>query len=230
MIEFKNVSFSYDNKSILTNFSHQFKEGLYHIIIGPSGCGKSTLLKLIMHQLETDQGTIEMDKSQIRSFPDKTAMILQEGTLLSWFTVKKNLEIAYNLSQSDRDMNELIDNFSIRDLLYHYPHELSGGEYQRVEILRALLTNSKYLLLDEPLSSLDMISKDKIQRLLKTVQKEYGLSVIHITHDIEEAAYLGNEILIIGKGNYKGQSYEKDTEEFFQEMLTLRRLLEEVLI
>ncbi|QIK69729.1 ABC transporter ATP-binding protein [Erysipelothrix sp. HDW6C] len=196
-ITISNLNFRYQEDLIIKNFSHIFLPNTYTMIVGPSGCGKTTLLKLIGGFLKSQEGTILYNGSSYEGFPNDASLILQEGTLLPWLSVQQNIALGVKLTHSQHDLQDIIHDLGIESLLDSYPRQLSGGQRQRVEIARALATNPQLLILDEATSALDMITKEQIQELLKSLKQKYQMSIIQVTHDIEEAAFLGESIVMM---------------------------------
>ncbi|KXG11542.1 Aliphatic sulfonates import ATP-binding protein SsuB [Anoxybacillus sp. P3H1B] len=179
---------------VLQNIQLDIEEGEFVTIIGPSGCGKSTLLKIIAGLDEDYKGTVKFnDQETERGF------IFQEHRLFPWFTVEEN--IALNLPLKDRQIrqkiDELVDIVRLKGFEKAYPKELSGGMAQRVAIARALLREPKVLLLDEPFSALDAFTRKHLQDVLFEIWKSKQITMILVTHDLDEAVYLGTKLVIM---------------------------------
>ena len=181
------------------------------VLIGPSGCGKSTLLRLIIGLLEPDQGTISFDgiavnAETIADIRHRTGYVIQEGGLFPHLTAKDNvLLMGRHLGKSELDLeprlSELCDLTRFRkDLLDRFPAELSGGQRQRVSLMRALMLSPELLLLDEPLGALDPLVRAGLQQDLKEIFARLQQTVLLVTHDLAEAAYLGNDIVLMDHG------------------------------
>lgn len=183
----------------LKNIQLQVKEGEFITVIGPSGCGKSTLLRIIAG-LETEyKGQVQLAGRQITGPGIDKGVIFQEPRLFPWLTVERN--IAADLSLRDpvvRDkVDELIELVRLQGFEKSYPNELSGGMAQRVSIARALLRNPKVLLLDEPFGALDAFTRAHMQDVLLDIWKKNKTTMIFVTHDIDEAVFLADRIVIL---------------------------------
>ena len=193
VLEIKNISFSYEkDKRLIENLSFSVSKSEFVSIVGSSGCGKSTIIKLISGINRKETGEI---------IGKKTAYMPQKDLLLPWRTVLENIILPIELNK--KDLNEgrkkacnYLEKLNLIDYKNKYPYELSGGMKQRVSFIRTLLTEADILLLDEPFSALDAITKENLQKWLLDVLKNFDKSVIFITHDINEALFLSDRILI----------------------------------
>lgn len=193
VLEIKNISFSYEkDKKLIENLSFSISKNEFVSIVGSSGCGKSTIIKLISGINKKETGEI---------IGKKTAYMPQKDLLLPWRTVLENIILPIELNK--KDLNEgrkkacnYLEKLNLIDYKDKYPYELSGGMKQRVSFIRTLLTEADILLLDEPFSALDAITKENLQKWLLDVLKNFDKSVIFITHDINEALFLSDRILI----------------------------------
>lgn len=188
MIFVDNISFSYDKEKVIDDLSLSFEENKITTLIGPSGCGKTTLLYLLADLLKPSQGLIHRNNL-------KTALILQDFGLFPWKTVYENITMV-----SKENANAYIDQFELNEHLDKYPSELSGGQKQRVAFARALTLKPDMLLLDEATSALDAISKEKIQDFILDQYLKHPKTIVAITHSIEEAVFLGHQILVMQDG------------------------------
>ncbi|PMC40490.1 sulfonate ABC transporter ATP-binding protein [Bacillus sp. UMB0899] len=184
---------------VLKDITLHVKQGEFITVIGPSGCGKSTLLKAIAG-LDTEySGEIKLDGDKVTRAGINQGFIFQEPRLFPWLTVEKN--IAGNLSLKNTEVKEsvkkLMELVRLEGFEKAYPKELSGGMAQRVAIARALLRKPKVLLLDEPFGALDAFTRSHMQEALLDIWKEEKTSMIFVTHDIDEAIYLGNKVVIM---------------------------------
>ncbi|HOJ42527.1 MAG TPA: ABC transporter ATP-binding protein [Syntrophorhabdaceae bacterium] len=175
-------------------------------VIGPSGCGKTTLLYLIAGLLKPVRGIIEIEATRLDRPRKNTALILQDYGLLPWRTVRENIELGLRIRglKKDHRIDMWLERLNIRDVSDRYPHQLSGGQRQRTAIARALVLQPDILLMDEPFSSLDAPTRENLQGLILDLQKEQGLTLILVTHTIEEAAFMGRKILHL---NYPPNKY-----------------------
>lgn len=193
-----NKTYGKDSDKTLDNISFEVAAGEFVSIVGPSGCGKSTLLKIMAGLLEADAGElISRKKNGIN-----IGMIFQEDTLLPWFTVEKNIGIGLTIQKENKQKRKEKIKWAAKVVGLsgyekYYPHQLSGGMKKRVAIARSLVLNSELLLMDEPFSALDAVTRVKIQEDLLKLQKENGFSVCMVTHDIEEAIALSDRVIIV---------------------------------
>jgi sulfonate transport system ATP-binding protein len=201
-LEISHLDKSFDTQSgsvhALQNINLRIKEGEFVTLIGPSGCGKSTLLKIIAGLDINHNGVVKLgDQPVSRPGIDK-GFIFQEPRLFPWLTVEKN--IAADLSLKNpmirERVDELIQLVRLEGFAKSYPRELSGGMSQRVAIARALLRNPKVLLLDEPFGALDAFTRTHMQEVLLDIWQKNKTTMIFVTHDVDEAIYLANRIVI----------------------------------
>ncbi|QRG66744.1 ABC transporter ATP-binding protein [Brevibacillus choshinensis] len=175
------------------------KEGEFITVIGPSGCGKSTLLKIIAGLDTQHEGVVKLAQEQVSGPGIDKGFIFQEPRLFPWLTVEGN--IAANLSLKDatirQRVQELIRLVRLEGFEKSYPRELSGGMAQRVAIARALLRRPKVLLLDEPFGALDAFTRSHMQEVLLDIWQENKTTMMFVTHDIDEAIYLANRVVIM---------------------------------
>lgn len=183
----------------LDDVSLDIDAGEFVTVIGPSGCGKSTLLKIVAGLEPPSQGLVRLDAEPVVKPGNDRAVIFQEHRLLPWATVEKN--VAANLSLRDRKIRRAVDDLleitGLQDFKKSYPKELSGGMLQRVSIARALLREPKVLLLDEPFGALDAFTRAKMQGVLSEIWRTRGITMIFVTHDIDEAVRLGDRIILM---------------------------------
>jgi ABC-type nitrate/sulfonate/bicarbonate transport system ATPase subunit len=200
----KDVCFSYNsqvnNKVICNNLSLSIKSNNFTSIIGPSGSGKTSLLKLIAGLLRPISGKIKFKNTALSDIIEDITMVQQNVALMPWLTVFEN--IAFGLQNNKNNSKELIlrtiNKVGLKDCENLYPHELSGGMSQRVAIARALIFKPKLFLLDEPFGALDNLSREIIAHELVAIIKKELSTVVMVTHSIEEAALLSDEVLIVG--------------------------------
>ncbi len=244
MLELKECTHSYPTRVVFRNISFKAPRGKTIAILGPSGCGKSSLIHLIAGIIRGDSsGTVRLDGSPIKSGDFRIGLIPQHYGLLPWFTVRRNVETGLLLRgearRSRREKAEkALDRLGLREHLDRYPGELSGGEQQRVALARALVTGPELLLLDEPFSSLDAISRENLQDTLRSLSAGNRITIL-VTHSIEEAAYLSDATLVMGPGpestgtllhhpgREKSLDYDRRSRDYFERCSTLRGALEE---
>ncbi len=200
----KNISFSYyeknNKKIILDNFNCKIKKGKFTSIIGPSGTGKSSLLKLIAGLIEPEKGEIKFENQTLNKVINQITLIQQNPSLMPWLNVYDNITLANsnNKKTNYKNIDELIKDIGLGEFSSYFPHKLSGGLLQRVAIARALLFYPSLLLLDEPFAALDNLSREIISTELVSIIKKKSLTVLMVTHSIEEAALLSDEVLVTG--------------------------------
>ncbi|MDV4150344.1 ABC transporter ATP-binding protein [Clostridium sp. AL.422] len=212
MIEFKNVKKSYKNSIILENFNLKIDKGDLVVLIGSSGCGKTTLLKMINRLIETTDGDILIDGKNIKDFNPiqlrrSIGYVIQQTGLFPHMTVKENIEIIPKLmgkseEEIDNKTVELLNMVGLEPEKYmdRYPAELSGGQQQRIGVARAFAADAEIILMDEPFSALDPITRTELQEQLFNIQRDYRKTIVFVTHDMDEALNLADKICIIKDG------------------------------
>jgi osmoprotectant transport system ATP-binding protein len=181
------------------------------VLIGPSGCGKSTLLRIIIRLIEPDSGSIEFDgqpvtRDNINGLRRRIGYVIQEGGLFPHLTARANvLLMARHIGKSEAEMHNRLQELSeltkfSENLLARYPAELSGGQRQRVSLMRALMLSPELLLLDEPLGALDPLVRASLQKDLKEIFMLLDHTVVFVTHDLAEAIYFADEIVLMNEG------------------------------
>ncbi len=239
LVRLVNVSKRYAEAVALqpTNLSVEYSKTT--VLIGPSGCGKSTLLRLIIRLIEPDSGSIEFNGEVIR--PDnidvlrhRIGYVIQEGGLFPHLTARANVVLmARHIGKSQEEMQSrllemcALTRFS-ENLLSRYPLELSGGQRQRVSLMRALMLAPELLLLDESLGALDPLVRASLQKDLKEIFAHLGQTVLFVTHDLAEAIYFGDEIVLMNEGRIvqKGSVTdlrEKPADPFVSEFINAQR-------
>lgn len=175
------------------------RRGEFVTIIGPSGCGKSTLLKIIAG-LDTDHdGQVLLDNEQVTKPSIDKGFVFQEHRLFPWLTVERNIAVDWPLRDPEirRKVDEMISIVRLQGFEKAYPRELSGGMSQRVAIARALLRKPKVMLLDEPFGALDAFTRSHMQEVLLDIWQQNQTTMILVTHDIDEAVFLANRVVIM---------------------------------
>ena len=212
MIEYKNVVLRYTEKDILKDVNLHIEDGEFMVLVGPSGSGKTTMLKMINRLLEPTDGNIYMDGKRIKDYDERelrlsTGYVLQAIALFPNLTVAENIALIPEMKGWGKERVasktvELLEKVGLpaSDYADRKPHELSGGEQQRVGIVRAMIGEPKILLMDEPFSALDAISRKQLQALTKDLHKEFGMTTIFVTHDTDEALKLGDRIAVLQEG------------------------------
>ena len=241
LVQLVDVSKRYANAAALHSTNLAIERGKTTVLIGPSGCGKSTLLRLIIGLITPDSGTIALEGSQITpanvgALRRRIGYVIQEGGLFPHLTARANiLLMARYLEKSQDEMRtrllELCEltRFS-GNLLSRYPIELSGGQRQRVSLMRALMLAPELLLLDEPLGALDPLVRASLQKELKEIFARLRQTTLFVTHDLAEAAYFGDEIVLMNEGRIVQQGSlvdlrEKPANDFVSEFINSQRAL-----
>ncbi len=202
-----NLSFRPPNRApvrALANFDIDVQEGEFLSIVGPSGCGKTTFLNILLGLIKPDSGELLLHGRKISGAGSDRAMVFQEFGLLPWRTVQHNIELGLELKKlpagKRRAIAErLVALVGLTGFESHYPHELSGGMKQRVGLARALATDPDVLLMDEPFAALDAQTRDLMQVELLRVWREARKTVLFVTHQIDEAIYLSDRVLVMSK-------------------------------
>lgn len=196
MYKVENISKFFGELKVLDGISLDFPEGKTTCILGPSGCGKTTLLNILA-------GFIPVDSGKLYGFNVDKSYIFQEDRLIPWKTVKDNLEFVLKGKIDKRKIQELIDFYlkisNLDEYKNYYPHKLSGGMRQRINILRAFMYPSKLILMDEPFKSLDINTKMVLMDFFKDLRKRDSKTCIMVTHDIDEAVELSHRIVIFSQ-------------------------------
>jgi NitT/TauT family transport system ATP-binding protein len=196
----------------LDGFDLEVEEGEFLSIVGPSGCGKSTFLNVLLGLLKPDSGEVLMHGKRISGPGSDRAMVFQEFGLLPWRTVQNNIELGLELKRAPaakrRAIAErLVALVGLAGFEHHYPHELSGGMKQRVGLARALATDPGVLLMDEPFAALDAQTRDLMQVELLRIWREARKTVLFVTHQIEEAIYLSDRVMVMSKRPGRAKKY-----------------------
>lgn len=181
----------------LTDISLHVNKGEFVSIIGPSGCGKSTILKILCGIQQPTSGEI---KSEIKHF----GYMPQQPLLLPWRTVEDNIVLGLDIKKENKQTSRkkaraLLEEFKLTQFAHYYPSQLSGGMQQRVALLRTILFNQEFLLLDEPFGALDALTRQSLQLWLLDMLKKFNPSILFITHDIREAIFLSNRIYVMSQ-------------------------------
>lgn len=190
---------SFNNQTIIKNISLTVNNGEFISIVGPSGSGKSTLFNLIGGLLTPDEGRILMNNRSIKNERGHISYMPQQPSLFPWRTVIDNALLAQEL-YGDKEIvqaKEMLEKAGLREVIHSYPHKLSGGMKQRVAFIRALLSPHSLMCLDEPFSALDEFTRLDMQQWLLSMWENYNKSILFITHDIEEALFLSDKIVIL---------------------------------
>ena len=219
--------------------------GEFVTLLGPSGCGKSTFLRVVADLIPPSRGRIDVlstTPQAARQHRD-IGFVFQDPALLPWRTALQNVQLPLQVGggaarKGRRGARELLEMVGLKDRENAYPHELSGGQRQRVSIARALVSDPKILLMDEPFGALDEITRDRLNEELRRVWKETGLTILFVTHSIHEAAFLGQRVLMLASNPGRVREIvpvdlpedrtlaARETPEFIRLTAHLRRVLE----
>ena len=207
MIAVRNVSHNFDveryrDVPALSNVSLTIEDGKFVSLLGPSGCGKTTLLRIIDGLIRPTSGQVTIDGTPVvRTRTSSRTMVFQEFNLLPWRNARKNIEFALELHGVPRRERRpraeaALRRVGLERFASYYPHQLSGGMKQRVGLARALSTNPQLLLMDEPFGALDPLVRELLQLDLLKVLEEQALSIVFVTHSVDEAVFLSDQIVI----------------------------------
>jgi ABC-type nitrate/sulfonate/bicarbonate transport system ATPase subunit len=207
-ITLTDVSKSFGTRSVLRNVNLEVQSAEVLVIMGPSGCGKTTLLKLIAGDLPPDQGTIAFEGFSKRDI----GFILQRLNVFPWLTVREN--IGFGLKGFSRGraraIDEMIKLLGLDGSDRYYPSQLSGGMLQRVAIGRTLILKPQIILMDEPFTGLDYARRRELHAIVRKMREDTGVSIVLVTHDIEDAVRLGTRIVVLSEGPGEIQATHAD--------------------
>ena len=189
----------------IANLSFRVRKGEFVSIVGPSGAGKTTLLRILSGLLTPTVGTVELEGRPIRSVPDGLAMVFQDysRSLLPWLTVRRNVlfpltgKAAGDREERESLVRETLDVVGLDRHANKYPWQLSGGMQQRVAIARALAYRPRLMLMDEPFASLDAQTRSELEDLVLRLRTDFGMTILFVTHDIDESVYLADRVLVL---------------------------------
>ena len=194
------------NVEAIGDISFSMNAGELVCIVGPSGCGKTTLLKCIAGLLRSTGGTVELDGKRVTAPPPNMALVFQEygRSLYPWLTVRGNVELPLKhkkLSRVERDqlIDDALEAVGLEHAAKSYPWQLSGGMQQRVAIARAVAYQPEVLIMDEPFAAVDAQTRADLEDLVRRLHLERGMSILFVTHDIDESVYLGERVIVLSK-------------------------------
>jgi osmoprotectant transport system ATP-binding protein len=239
LVKLEDVSKRYADAVALYPTNLSLEPGKTTVLIGPSGCGKSTLLRIIIRLIEPDSGSIEFGGTpvtcdNINGLRRRIGYVIQEGGLFPHLTAGANvLLMARHIGKSEGEMHKRLQELSkltrfSENLLPRYPAELSGGQRQRVSLMRALMLSPELLLLDEPLGALDPLVRASLQKDLKDIFAGLGQTVVFVTHDLAEAVYFADNIVLMNEGRIVqkgtiGDLRERPADPFVSEFINAQR-------
>ena len=204
MLHVEHLNKRYGDVEAIADVSFDVAAGEFACVVGPSGCGKTTLLKCIAGLLEPTAGDVQLEGTPVHGPPDTMALVFQEysRSLFPWMTVRQN--VAFPLrrrklgkAEAARQVEAAVASVGLGDALDRYPWQLSGGMQQRVAIARALAYQPRILLMDEPFASVDAQTRADLEDLVLEVRREYDVTIVFVTHDIDESVYLSDRIFVL---------------------------------
>ncbi len=209
-LEIKGISKHFEERQgdgriqVLDDIHCHVPESRFVSIVGPSGCGKTTLLRIIAGLEQPSRGNMLLDGHDILTRLDRVGLVFQEYALFPWRTTLENVELGLEIMDIPKKARrsaamKYIHSFGLRGFENRYPHELSGGMQQRVAIARTLITDPQLVLMDEPFGSLDSQTRNNLQSFLLGLWREQRVTVIFVTHNVDEAVFLSDEVLVFSK-------------------------------
>lgn len=232
ILELHSVNKTIGDKKILNDVSFGVQHNQFACIVGPSGCGKSTLLKLIAGVTGLDSGRIFVNGNDVTAqgpAARKISIVFQDYSLYPTMTVFDNIALGLKINKVDgkvinAKVSEIVGNLNLEAHVKKYPSQLSGGQQQRVAFARALVMNSDIVLLDEPFSAIDVQIKMAMQEDLLELKKKFNLTILLVTHDLEEALTLGDYVIVMNRGaivktGTSDEIYNTGDNEFVQEFV-----------
>lgn len=243
MITCNNLTIRYGNTVAVDQLNMVTQKGEKVSVVGASGCGKTSLLHGMAGLLKPASGEVTVHGEKVEDIRQGTAIILQQDGLFPWKNVYDNVSIALlshnkgegsiEKGEAEKRVNLVLDELCILELKNRYLHELSGGQRRRVAIARALVQAPDLLLMDEPTGSLDMITKERFQDTLHQLYEQHQMTTVLVTHDIEEAVFLGQKIIVMGEGRileildnpYFGEVDLREDLRFYELCLKVRQVM-----
>ncbi len=208
LISLENVQLEYDGSSgkikALEDINFNIYRSEFICVIGPSGCGKSTLLKILAGFIQPTEGEVQLDGKKIEGVDWHRGVVFQNPPLYKWFSVRQNVAFGPKMrhvskKEYEKATDEYLAKVGLSDFANKKIYELSGGMKQRVSIARALINNPEILLMDEPFSALDALTRENMQDLTRKIWWDTGKTILFITHDVEEALLLASRIIVLSK-------------------------------
>jgi NitT/TauT family transport system ATP-binding protein len=208
MLEIGNLAKTYGagekETQALRDVTFVVEDGEFVCVVGPSGCGKTTLLKCVAGLLRPTRGDVVLRGKRVTEPPEEMALVFQEygRSLMPWASVRNNVLLPLRHKSLGRDerrrlVEEALESVGLTRFIEHYPWQLSGGMQQRVAIARALAYQPTILLMDEPFASVDAQTRAELEDLVLRVREEYGITILFVTHDIDESVYLADRVVVL---------------------------------
>ncbi len=239
MLELEKVTKSYNGQQVLKPTDLSVADGRTTVLIGPSGCGKSTLLRLMIGLIRPDSGRVvfageELNRDNLRAIRRRMGYVIQDGGLFPHLSARGNVELmarhlGWDKERRRRRLEELVELTQLwPEVLDRFPVQMSGGQQQRVSLMRALMLDPDVLLLDEPLGALDPMIRFEMQEELRAIFQRLGKTVVMVTHDMGEAGFFGDTIVIMKEGAILQQGglrelAERPADPFISTFLQARR-------
>jgi NitT/TauT family transport system ATP-binding protein len=200
-LSFQNIEKDFSGLHVIENFSRDIDDGELVALVGPSGCGKSTLLHIAAGLEKPSAGSILADGRPIEGPHPERTLMFQENALYPWLTLAQNVALALEFQKTDkqealRQARDWLAKVNLKGFEDYFPHQVSGGMRQRAALARAFISQPKALLLDEPFGALDALTRMTLQDALRTLIREAGPTVLLVTHDVDEALFLADRILV----------------------------------
>jgi NitT/TauT family transport system ATP-binding protein len=242
-LEFQDISHRFSKEqAVIEGLNVTIQKGEFVSLVGRSGCGKTTLLRMAAGLLRPDRGMVRIAEQPVTKPQSQVGVVFQAPTLLEWKTVEENVLLPISLIRkpagSDKQAaRDYLERMGLTEFIHRYPGELSGGQQSRVAIARALIREPSILLMDEPFAALDALTREALQDDLLGLCRNKQITVLFITHDITEAVYLSNRVIVLHGGGISGEftvplpeqrSYTmRYTTDFNQVCLAVRQCMEE---
>jgi len=200
-LSFNNIQKSFSGLPVIDGFSREIAEGQLVALVGPSGCGKSTLLHLAAGLETPTSGSVTADGRPVRGPHPERTLMFQENALYPWLTLAQNVALALEFQdvakrEALHQAGEWLEKVNLKGFENYYPHQVSGGMRQRAALARAFISQPKVLLLDEPFGALDALTRMTLQDVLRDLIRQAGPTVLLVTHDVDEALFLADRILV----------------------------------
>jgi NitT/TauT family transport system ATP-binding protein len=205
MLRIENVAKAYGDTQAIADVGFEVSEREFVCVVGPSGCGKTTLLKIMAGLLAPTAGRVLLDERPVTEPPEEMALVFQEysRSLMPWMSVRSNVVLPLRHKRLDkaertRLVEEAVEAVGLTRFIDRYPWQLSGGMQQRVAIARSLAYQPQILLMDEPFASVDAQTRADLEDLILQVRERYDVTIVFVTHDIDESVYLSDRIVVLG--------------------------------